>query len=399
LEERAQGIINKKLVSTSHLLIAVFRSRIGSPTGKEISGTVEEIKEFKKAGKPILLYFYQGDVSLRNLDAKQLSLLGQFKQEVSRAGLVGDYGNISQLREHLAYHLTSVVREMVGSRSGSTEMAGATTTEPRRKRAEKKSTGDRMPTRKTGSLSGSKGTRGVVDATGDWVLLDDGFYQARRVRHHKDNTVTAEIPSQSAEKDAALGRYRPRQYAHPSPVAFAHGNYGRLVRVTAVESLSEGTEQVWTLTLSPEEAREGFGSEVTFQTSGRTYTPDDFAKMRAGRILLNDPPPPVQQHGFGEDTMLEHYLSGADGTLPAMHCIIQDVFRRYHDQPRLALQFARLAAIYYLLVGGAVEAVQELSLGLLRSGKVHVRFRGRCRQRYANEPPATMQIEGDCPLE
>ena len=399
LDERPQEMINKELIPKSDLLVAVFRSRIGTPTGKEISGTVEEIREFKKAGKHVLLYFYQGDVSLRNLDTKQLSLLTQFKQEMYKEGLVGDYSNIPELKEHLSYHLSSAVQKIVGPRDGGTERAGGMATEPRRKRGNKKATSGQSPNRKAASPPGTKGTGGVVDATGDLVLLGEEFFTTRRVKFNKDNTVAVEIPSNSAEIDAALGRYRPQQYSRPSPVPFAHGNHGQLVRVTEIESVSEGREQVWTLTLAPEGMSEGFGADMQYQTSGKTYTPEDFARMRAGRLLLNDPPPPAKHTGYNEDAMLEHFISGGDEIVSIKGCVVQKIFGRYRNQPTVALQCARLASVYYLLAGSIVEAILELTLGPVRAGRIHVRFRGRRRQRYANQPPATIQIERDCSVE
>ena len=44
LGDRPQGIINKELVDISDALIGIFWTRLGSPTGVEASGTVEEIK-------------------------------------------------------------------------------------------------------------------------------------------------------------------------------------------------------------------------------------------------------------------------------------------------------------------------------------------------------------------
>ncbi|HEX4117404.1 MAG TPA: hypothetical protein VHX99_01265, partial [Rhizomicrobium sp.] len=41
LGERPQGIINKQILKDCDLLIAVFWTRLGSPTGKSESGTVE----------------------------------------------------------------------------------------------------------------------------------------------------------------------------------------------------------------------------------------------------------------------------------------------------------------------------------------------------------------------
>ena len=42
---RPQEIINRQLLDDCDLLVAVFWTRLGSPTGKASSGTVEEIEE------------------------------------------------------------------------------------------------------------------------------------------------------------------------------------------------------------------------------------------------------------------------------------------------------------------------------------------------------------------
>src|SRR5688500_16864696 len=43
--ERAQAIINRPILSDSDMLIAMFWTRIGTPTGQSESGTIQEIKE------------------------------------------------------------------------------------------------------------------------------------------------------------------------------------------------------------------------------------------------------------------------------------------------------------------------------------------------------------------
>src|SRR5271157_5107823 len=45
LDGRPQGMINEELIPQSDCLLAVFRARAGSPTGEEISGTIEEIRQ------------------------------------------------------------------------------------------------------------------------------------------------------------------------------------------------------------------------------------------------------------------------------------------------------------------------------------------------------------------
>jgi hypothetical protein len=54
---RPQEVINRAIVDDCDLLVGVFWTRIGSPTGVADSGTLEEIERVGKAGKPIMLYF------------------------------------------------------------------------------------------------------------------------------------------------------------------------------------------------------------------------------------------------------------------------------------------------------------------------------------------------------
>src|SRR5580658_3645242 len=50
--DRPQAIINRQVLADCDLLVAMFWTRIGSPTGTSVSGTVEEIEEHRRLGKP-----------------------------------------------------------------------------------------------------------------------------------------------------------------------------------------------------------------------------------------------------------------------------------------------------------------------------------------------------------
>ena len=60
--DRRQAIINGQLLKDADLLVAVFWTRLGSPTGVARSGTVEEIEEHLRAGKPAMIYFSSAPV-------------------------------------------------------------------------------------------------------------------------------------------------------------------------------------------------------------------------------------------------------------------------------------------------------------------------------------------------
>lgn len=113
--KRPQAIINKQLVETCDILVALFWTRLGTPTGEAESGTVEEIKEFQKAGKPVLLYFSSINVPPENIDLEHLDQykkLLEFKRHCEKEGLVTTYKSIDELRMKLQMHITQKINSI-----------------------------------------------------------------------------------------------------------------------------------------------------------------------------------------------------------------------------------------------------------------------------------------------
>ena len=54
--ERPQEIINR-LVIKRDILVAIFWTRLGSPTGVATSGTIEEIEKHLASKNPTMIYF------------------------------------------------------------------------------------------------------------------------------------------------------------------------------------------------------------------------------------------------------------------------------------------------------------------------------------------------------
>jgi hypothetical protein len=52
-----QDLINDRVLEDCDLLIGIFWTRLGSPTTRAPSGTVEEIQRHVRAGKPAMVYF------------------------------------------------------------------------------------------------------------------------------------------------------------------------------------------------------------------------------------------------------------------------------------------------------------------------------------------------------
>lgn len=109
--DRPQALLNKQFVSRCDALVGIFWTRLGTPTGKADSGTVEEINEFVEASKPVLLYFSNQPVVPGSIDQDQYAKLVEFKNDIRSRSLYEDYDSLSAFREKLNRHLSKMVRD------------------------------------------------------------------------------------------------------------------------------------------------------------------------------------------------------------------------------------------------------------------------------------------------
>lgn len=107
--ERPQAIINRQVLAECDLLVAVFWTRLGSPTGKAASGTVEEIEEHLKAGKPTMLYFSSAPVRLDSVNATQYAALSAFKDDCYKRGLVENYDSLVEFKDKFSRQLAQTI--------------------------------------------------------------------------------------------------------------------------------------------------------------------------------------------------------------------------------------------------------------------------------------------------
>lgn len=116
--DRAQAIINRTVLADCDLLVAMFWTRLGSPTREAPSGTVEEIEEHLAAGKPAMLYFSSAPVRPESINREQYEALIAFKNSCKQRGLVEEYENLTEFREKFARQLAqTVIRNFLPSDS------------------------------------------------------------------------------------------------------------------------------------------------------------------------------------------------------------------------------------------------------------------------------------------
>src|SRR6266536_3505617 len=102
---RPQSILNRQLGDRCDLLIGTFWTRLGTPTGEERSGTVEEIMSFIRGGRPVLLYFSDQPAAPSTVDTAQMDALRAFKSECEQNGLVKTYDSLPTLEQSVSRDL------------------------------------------------------------------------------------------------------------------------------------------------------------------------------------------------------------------------------------------------------------------------------------------------------
>lgn len=115
--DEPQAILNRQLVDNCDFGIAVFWSRLGTPTVDHESGSVEEIEQLMERGAKVRIYFSK-QLLPHDLDLGQLKKLREVKAQFESKGLLGQYNDIAHLREQVILHLTKTVAELLVKEKG-----------------------------------------------------------------------------------------------------------------------------------------------------------------------------------------------------------------------------------------------------------------------------------------
>lgn len=109
----AQSVLNDQLLEKCDLGVAIFWSKLGSPTNEYPSGSVEEIYKLVEKGKPIIIYFCSRPIPQEKLKDDQFAKLQEVKNKFEKEGLIAYYKDITELREQFQLHLTSQVSKLL----------------------------------------------------------------------------------------------------------------------------------------------------------------------------------------------------------------------------------------------------------------------------------------------
>lgn len=108
-----QEIINRQIVDDCDFGIAIFWSRLGSPTQNHASGSVEEIERLLTKGSNVMVYFCEKPIPQEALKDEQFAKLQDLKTSFRERGLYSGYQTIEELRRMAALHINGAINSLL----------------------------------------------------------------------------------------------------------------------------------------------------------------------------------------------------------------------------------------------------------------------------------------------
>ena len=250
----------------------------------------------------------------------------------------------------------------------------------------------------------------VEKDTTEYVLLiseDEKLYFIPFQNPHWDSTeISLELLPESPEETAflrTLRRHISDRFTRNVHIALALREDAAWVKPQEIVETASGSQIVWKAVFNEERHRQNGDllGEITFGS----FTPEKLAEERAKRILLNKKLPELPDDfqnrtgsvGLLNEVTLEMYVRGTNG-FQISASPIPSLYRYFGQKHGQFEKFARLTSILYLKLSNTVEEILQFDLKLLNSEQVEVKFKGRRRKRFTNEPPYIFEVNGTCQL-
>lgn len=108
-----QSILNEQILAPCDFGIALFWSRLGSPTETYESGSVEEIERLLASGKEVMIYFCDRPVTQSAASDPQFQRLQDAKTKLRRRGLVDSFSLPETLPPKILTHISSLMGRLI----------------------------------------------------------------------------------------------------------------------------------------------------------------------------------------------------------------------------------------------------------------------------------------------
>lgn len=111
-----QEVLNSQIVDDCDLGIAIFWSRVGTPTRQHQSGSLEEIRRLLDQGRRVMGYLKNDPIPKERIDTVQLDRLKEIESDLKGRGILWTFNGTGELREKVQLHLTSAVAALLESK-------------------------------------------------------------------------------------------------------------------------------------------------------------------------------------------------------------------------------------------------------------------------------------------
>jgi hypothetical protein len=299
------------------IFLGIMWSRVGTPTQRAPSGTIEEFKRAVRANKShekpdIWFYFRKLEAHLDTKEKlEQAQKVVTFKKEVQRKALSHDYNSPSNFRDRFRQDIslwlnarpnkTSRPRTPAANRSKKSSVTPTNSQPPTEGENKQKKSISTSPavdnkrkpsttsTTKKREPAGDRSTTRItsISSSGAWVMLNDNFFLTQSVETQANQTVTLHISPTNSEQQAALRKLQPEQSYNKKQIAYAYQDDAAMMQVESVLSQSIKGKTIFILTLSRVPSSQRSSSmEINFNG----YSADQIAELRARLLLLNETP-------------------------------------------------------------------------------------------------------------
>ncbi len=107
---RAQAAINQQAFDKSDIVVGIFWSRFGTPTGHYGSGTEEELRRGIAQKKQVMVYFSRCRAPKTPL--LQYSKIEAFKRKLGKHALYCEYSDLHSFEQFFRNHLALVMQNL-----------------------------------------------------------------------------------------------------------------------------------------------------------------------------------------------------------------------------------------------------------------------------------------------
>ena len=282
-----QAILNEQIgkMQEYELFIGIMWNRIGTPTPRAKSGTVEEfgraVKALVRKGKPqVWFYFREAPVHLTTKeDLRQREETLEFKANFRRGkGLFWEYKTPANFRDLLREHLTLWLNQHTSGASQPRAAAKKQGKKPpevktkseslavpgNRKKITSANNTSATPRKTLASKSSTSRSTGTVKNSGDWVMLNDKFFQTKSSATQPDRSVIIQLSPKNMEQVAELKSLHPGEFHNKKQINYADQHDAGIMEVSSVLSESLAGKTSFNITLKPIQRSQNnnFGMEV-----------------------------------------------------------------------------------------------------------------------------------------